>query len=111
MREWHLYLVRTARGALYTGITTDVARRVGQHARGAGAKALRARGPLTLVYQVALGERGCALRAEHAIKRLGKAHKELLVTAQFDAPALIASLGLKLPPLTRVRRRRDWSDS
>ena len=37
---WFLYLVRTADNALYTGITTDVARRFLQHQTGKGAKAL-----------------------------------------------------------------------
>lgn len=41
---WHLYLLRTASGMLYTGITTDVARRLTQHQAGKGAKALRGKG-------------------------------------------------------------------
>ena len=36
---WHLYLLETAAGALYTGITTDVERRLAEHAAGRGAKA------------------------------------------------------------------------
>ena len=43
---WYLYLLETRRGMLYTGITTDVARRLAQHEAGQGAKALRGRGPL-----------------------------------------------------------------
>ena len=41
MTPWYLYLIRTADNALYTGITTDVARRYQQHQQGKGAKALR----------------------------------------------------------------------
>lgn len=43
MTPWFLYLIRTADNALYTGITTDVARRYQQHQSGKGAKALRGR--------------------------------------------------------------------
>ncbi|HAK34082.1 MAG TPA: hypothetical protein DCM44_04345, partial [Pantoea sp.] len=40
---WQLYIVQTSAGALYTGITTDVTRRVEQHAAGRGARAARQR--------------------------------------------------------------------
>ena len=45
---WHLYLVRTREGDLYTGIAKDVERRIAEHERpGArGAKYLRGRGPI-----------------------------------------------------------------
>ena len=94
MDGWHLYVLRTRQGALYTGITTDVARRCAEHATGRGAKALRARGPLTLVHAIALGTRGEALRAEHALKRLSKQAKEALLARRPDAPALRRALGL-----------------
>lgn len=41
---WHLYMLRLPSGMLYTGITTDVARRLAQHQAGKGAKALRGKG-------------------------------------------------------------------
>lgn len=41
---WHLYLLRTASGMLYTGITTDVARRLAQHQAGKGQKRCGAKG-------------------------------------------------------------------
>ncbi|MEG9453598.1 MAG: GIY-YIG nuclease family protein, partial [Pantoea piersonii] len=37
-KAWQLYIVQTAAGVLYTGITTDVARRVEQHESGRGAR-------------------------------------------------------------------------
>ena len=101
MDGWHLYILRTRQGALYTGITTDVARRLVQHQHGRGAKALRAQGPLTLVHQVAVGPRGLALRAEHALKRLPKARKEALVARAPDVTALLRALRLPAPPLTQ----------
>ncbi|MCC5881119.1 MAG: GIY-YIG nuclease family protein [Halomonas sp.] len=68
-------MLETPRGALYTGITTDVARRVAQHAAGRGAKSLRGRSPLTLVHQEPVGGHAEALRLEAEIKRLTAARK------------------------------------
>ncbi|WP_110641749.1 GIY-YIG nuclease family protein [Salinicola sp. CPA57] len=74
-RQWYLYLVEMANGALYTGITTDVARRFAQHARGRGARALRGKGPLTLRHAQVVGNHSDALKLEAAIKRLSAAGK------------------------------------
>lgn len=82
--NWHLYLIRCRDGSLYTGITTDVARRFAEHieGRGTGAKYLRGRAPLTLVYQTELGHRSLALRVESKLKKLPKASKEKLLHNQ-----------------------------
>jgi putative endonuclease len=79
--KWWLYLVRTGTGALYTGIALDVQVRFAAHVAGTGAKALRGRGPLQLVFSSRVGARGAALRLEARVKRLPKAAKELLPTA------------------------------
>ncbi|NIC07895.1 GIY-YIG nuclease family protein [Billgrantia bachuensis] len=68
-------MLETPQGALYTGITTDVARRMAQHESGRGAKALRGRGPLALVHQEPVGSHGDALRLEAEVKRLPAARK------------------------------------
>ncbi len=78
-RRWSVYLVRRADGALYAGIAIDVAERFLAHAAGRGAKALRGRGPLQLVWQRRIGDRGLAQRVEYRLKRLGKVDKERLV--------------------------------
>ena len=78
---WSIYLIRTRGGALYTGITNDVARRVAQHQQGRGAKALRGRGPLQLAFTRKVGTMAAALRLEARVKRLGKAQKEALVSS------------------------------
>ena len=80
--KWSVYMLRTASGALYTGISTDVDRRFLQHTDGSGAKALRGRGPLTLVYRVAIGDRSAAQRVEYALKSLAKIEKEAVVLTQ-----------------------------
>ena len=93
---WSLYLVRTRDGALYTGIALDVDKRFAEHVAGPrGAKALRGRGPLELVYRVGVGDRGLAQGLEHRIKRLDKEEKERLVLAAPPVDDLIARFGLK----------------
>jgi putative endonuclease len=79
MSAWFVYLIRAAGGVLYAGITTDVARRLEEHGAGRGAKYLRGRGPLTVVYRRKVGDRSLALRIERRLKGLTKAEKESLV--------------------------------
>ncbi|MDX6916187.1 GIY-YIG nuclease family protein [Pectobacterium carotovorum] len=83
--QWYLYILRTVTGALYTGITTDVSRRLNQHQTGKGAKALRGKGELTLVFHCLAGDRSNALKLEYRIKQLSKSQKERLVQDQPQA--------------------------
>jgi|SRR5471030_1440620 len=76
---WFLYLLRTPSGMLYTGITTDVERRLAQHQSGKGAKALRGKGPLQLVFHCPAGDRSLASKLEIKVKKLTKVQKEKLV--------------------------------
>jgi len=83
MFDWYLYIVRCHDGSLYTGITTNVTRRFAQHQGegDAGAKYLRGRRPLTLVFQKKLGGKSLALIVESKVKKLSKVRKEELVRA------------------------------
>lgn len=74
---WHLYLIRCRGGLLYAGITTDVERRLAEHRAGAphGARFLRGKRPLRVVFRQEIGSRGAALRAEAAVKKLSRAEK------------------------------------
>ncbi|MBU9835187.1 GIY-YIG nuclease family protein [Rahnella perminowiae] len=78
--NWFLYMLRTPTGMLYTGITTDVTRRLAQHQCGKGAKSLRGKGELALAFQCQAGDRSRASKLEIKVKKLSKAQKELLVT-------------------------------
>lgn len=84
---WFLYLVRCNDGSLYTGISTDVQRRFNDHQQNRGARRLRGRGPLQLVYSEAVGDRSQAQRLEHRVKRLSRAEKERLVRGEARLPA------------------------
>ncbi|MFW5844893.1 MAG: GIY-YIG nuclease family protein [Planctomycetota bacterium] len=96
MQTWHVYLLRTDRGALYTGIATDVERRLQTHRRRtrAAARYTRACQTLELVYRCPLGDRSLASRVEARIKALDKSRKEALVAQAPDGAALLRLLGL-----------------
>lgn len=68
-------MVECRDGTLYTGWTTDVARRVAAHSAGRGAKYTRGRAPVRLVYAEACAGKSAALRREAAIKKLTRAQK------------------------------------
>lgn len=78
--SYSLYILRCADGSLYTGITLDVSRRLEEHRNGVrGAKYLRGRTPVELVFEQPAGDRAAALRLEHRVKRLSKDEKEALI--------------------------------
>jgi len=76
---WTVYILRCRDGSLYTGITTDLARRLAAHRRGTASKYTRARRPLALVFRERHGDRSSAARREAEIKRLPRARKAALV--------------------------------
>ena len=78
---WYLYILSCGDGSLYTGITTDVEKRLEAHRQGRGAKYTRGRGPLTLCYQEVCGTHSQALRRELAVKKLSREEKERLIAA------------------------------
>ena len=91
MSDWYLYIIRCRDSSLYTGIATDVDRRFAEHQSGGGdgAKYLRGRGPLVLVFQRKLGSRSLALKVESKVKRMSKAKKEALLKADDCIEAII----------------------
>ena len=80
--QWYLYILRCKDNTLYTGITTDLEKRLEAHRSGKGAKYTRGRAPLELVYQESCGSHSNALKREAEIKKLPRTAKELLVKTQ-----------------------------
>lgn len=77
-----VYILRCADDSLYTGYTTEVARRVAEHngeSKTPGARYTRPRRPVTLVYQESFASRSAAQKREAEIKRLTREQKELLL--------------------------------
>lgn len=83
MKKWYVYMVRCRDNSLYTGITTDVKRRVQEHngkPEDKGAKYTKARRPVKLVYHTRCNDRSSAASAEAALRKLPKREKEHLAT-------------------------------
>lgn len=91
-RPFSLYIIRCADDTLYTGIAVDVDRRISQHVSGArGAKYLRGKGPLQLVFSAEVGDRSLATRLEYRVKRLSRDAKQALVEGRSSLAALLES--------------------
>ena len=74
-----LYILACGDGTLYTGVTTDVDRRLAAHQAGKGAKYTKGRGPLRVVYREPCGDKSQALRRERQVKALTRAQKLELI--------------------------------
>lgn len=81
MSDYFLYILKCADDSLYTGITTDVRRRLNEHQSGAGARYTRARKALKVVYTERHKNRSAASKREAEIKRLTRTAKLALIRA------------------------------
>ena len=127
---WFVYMIRCDDDSLYTGITTDIARRWCEHSRAdrqrsgrckedageaannsredtrkasRGAKFFRGRQPLQLAYIESGHDRSSASRREAAIKRLPRAAKLQLLTTDHNE---LHTLDRALLPMLGVLRKR-----
>ena len=84
--HWQLYMLRTAAGSLYTGISTDPQRRLRQHQGEltGGSRALRGKGPLQLVWTYPVESRSHASVLEYQLKQPKKADKERLILGHWQ---------------------------
>jgi len=78
---YFVYMLECADGTLYTGIATDLERRIEEHNHSPkGAKYTRARRPVKLVYFESYTDRSAASKREYEIKKkMSRAEKLLLV--------------------------------
>ena len=72
---YHIYLLKCKDGSIYTGITTDLSRRLLQHKNGKGAKYTRGKGALKILYSELHETRGLAQKREHEIKKMSRLKK------------------------------------
>ncbi len=89
-KTWYLYMIRCKGSVLYTGITTDISRRFAEHQMGKGAKFLRGKAPLELVFQTVAGTHSQALKLELWVKKQPKTNKEYMI--QQGLPADIQTI-------------------
>jgi putative endonuclease len=78
---WSVYLIRTRLNTLYAGVTTDVERRFKEHASNSkkGARYLRGKGPLALMWHQAIGDKREAMSLEYKIKQMDRKKKLSLI--------------------------------
>jgi len=75
IKVWSVYIVESRLGHWYTGITNNVTARVEAHNAGKGAKNLKGKAPIKLVYSKAVGDKSTAAKLEWHLKKLNKAQK------------------------------------
>ena len=78
---WIVYMLHCADNTLYTGITTDLERRLDEHNSDnkKGARYTRVRRPVSLAYQENCEDRSHASSREYQLKKLPRAEKLKLV--------------------------------
>lgn len=103
--HWYVYIVQCVDQSLYTGISTDLLRRVEEHNSSPhGAKYTKARRPVRLVYFEQRESRSEASKREHALKRLSPIAKRRLITdTHQDGQFLLESLYPASTPLGRLK--------
>ena len=77
---FYFYIVRCADNSLYSGITTNLKRRVGEHnSKKLGAKYTRGKQPVQLIHYEKFSSKSAAMKREWEVKKLTKKEKELLL--------------------------------
>jgi len=80
--SYYVYIVECSDKTLYTGIATDVQRRLEEHNNSVeGAKYTKHRRPVKLMYKEKLEDRSSASKREHSIKKLTREEKLSLIHA------------------------------
>jgi putative endonuclease len=78
---WYVYIIQASDGTLYTGITTDLSRRLKEHNTDnhKGSKYLRGKRPVKLIYSTKVSTRSEASKREYEIKKLKRHEKKSLL--------------------------------
>jgi len=78
-RPWFLYIVACSDDSFYTGISTDIERRVVEHNKGQGSRYTAMRLPVCLKAAWSFPDQGAALKAEKRLKSRQRAFKMELI--------------------------------
>ncbi len=79
---WYVYVLECGNKSLYTGITTDLVRRVAEHKRGNGARYTKAFGAKRILYSEEWSSRSAALKREAQIKSWKRLKKQELIRSK-----------------------------
>lgn len=74
-KNWYFYVLTCSDKSLYTGVTTDVDRRILEHNQKKGAKYTRSRTPVNLLYFREMKDRSSAQKLESSFKKLKRSEK------------------------------------
>ena len=74
-KKWYFYVLSCSDKSLYTGVTTDVNRRLSEHNAKKGAKYTRSRVPVIVLYYREVENRSAAQKMESAFKKLSRSKK------------------------------------
>ncbi len=78
--SWFVYILKCSDDTLYTGITTDLERRIDEHNNSPkGAKYTRVRKPVELIYSEMVDNKSLASKREYEIKKLSREQKLELI--------------------------------
>jgi len=77
---WFLYILKCCDGSFYTGVTTDIDRRLREHQEGTASRYTRIRRPVVLIYREECGSRSRSLSRECVVKSLSRRRKEELIS-------------------------------
>ena len=96
MNEWSVYIIRCNDRSLYTGISTNVQRRFGEHISGdrMAAKYTKSFSSIELVYETPIGNRSLAAKIEYRVKNLTKQKKEFIISRRFNREELLKFIEL-----------------
>jgi putative endonuclease len=96
VNDWSVYIIRCDDSSLYTGISTDVPRRLQEHRSGDGkaAKYTKPFSSIRLVYEILIGDRSQAAKIEYQIKKLPKQKKEFIVSNCLSRDELVTFIKL-----------------
>jgi predicted GIY-YIG superfamily endonuclease len=79
---WSLYILECGDGSFYTGVTTDVDRRLREHQAGTASRYTRTRRPVVLAYREECGSRSQSLARECAVKSMSRRRKKELISGE-----------------------------
>ena len=77
---WHVYILKCSDGSLYTGITTDLQKRMRKHNEGSASKYTRTRRPAPLLYTESYPLHNAAAKREIEIKSFSAQNKKKLIS-------------------------------
>ncbi len=81
---YYVYLLLCTDSTLYTGITTDLERRLAEHKAGTGARYTKVHGAEKILYSEAHPDRSAASKREAEIKKLSRINKLSLTKGKFN---------------------------